>query len=184
LDTEWAGIKDYRSRFTFTAHLPDKIGPEHEEIVARMTPLAEHFIIHPSVPEKAETLGRLLCSWLERYGKSRFLVENVYPGRLEALLPHLPHDAGLCMDTGHLLLEGKNPADFYKRYEGRIGEIHLHGVDREKAAKDGRLPDHRPLTAGDSWFRELRPRLEDFTGTVNLEVFSWEETLASINVLL
>jgi hypothetical protein len=183
LDTEWAGIKDYAGRFTFTAHLPDMVQAEHEEIVARLIPLAEHLIIHPSLPENAETLGRLLCSWMERYGKGRFLLENTQPGRLEALLPHLPQDTGLCMDTGHLLLEGKNPADVYKRREGRIGEIHLHGVDREKAAKDGRLPDHRSLTAGDLWFRELNSYLEGFTGVVNLEVFSWEEALASIKIL-
>ncbi|MDR3333676.1 MAG: hypothetical protein LBT13_02155 [Treponema sp.] len=45
---------------------------------------------------------------------------------------------------------------------------------------DGRLPDHRP---GDRWFRDLVPVLEDFTGVVNLEVFSWKEACMSIDTL-
>jgi hypothetical protein len=64
-----------------------------------------------------------------------------------------------------------------------IAEIHLHGLDREKAALDGRLPDHRPINAADPWLRELRPFLDHYEGVVNLEVFSWEEAAESIKNL-
>jgi sugar phosphate isomerase/epimerase len=100
---------------------------------------------------------------------------------LEALLPHLDGDVGLCMDTGHLLMDGKLPAEFFAKRRNRIGEIHLHGLDREKAALDGRLPDHRPVRATESWFGELFPLLKDFTGIINTEVFSWEEAAAGIH---
>jgi hypothetical protein len=190
LDTEWAGIQEYAGRFVYTAHLPDPLQPAHEELVARLLPFAHHLIVHPSSPEQVEAQGKLLNGWTEKYGGStqgreagHFLLENTQTSRFEALLPQLPAETGLCMDTGHLLLEGKSPADFFKRYPGRIREIHLHGLDREQAALDGRLPDHRPVRAGDRWFRDLVPVLENFTGVVNLEVFSWEEACMSIDTL-
>jgi hypothetical protein len=180
LEAEWRDIAAYRDRFSFTAHLPDLLLPEHLELVERLSPLARHFIVHPGPAEGAEAQAQLLRSWK---GKGTFLVENTLPGRLPALLPYLDEDQGLCMDTGHLLLEGENPADFLRRWGTRVGEIHLHGLDREKAARDGRLPDHRPLRAGEPWLAELVPLLADFTGTINLEVFSWAEAAESMAVL-
>ncbi|MDR2484442.1 MAG: TIM barrel protein [Treponema sp.] len=183
LDAEWTGIREYGRRFTFTVHLPDTLSPAHEDLITRLLPLARHYVLHPYPQERAETQERLIGSWAERFGSHRFLMENTYPGRLETILPGLPAGMGVCMDTGHLLLEGKNPAIFFKRYGDRIREIHLHGLDREKAAEDRRLPDHRPLRSGDPWLRELAPELAGFTGIINLEVFSWEEVLAGIAVL-
>jgi sugar phosphate isomerase/epimerase len=162
--------------------------PEHEELAARLAPLVRHFIVHPGLPEDAPALGALINAWAKKYPRSRpehrrFLAENTLPGRIEALLPHLDEDTGICMDTGHLLLEGKNPSDFLRKYGDRVGEIHLHGLNREKAALDGRLPDHRPIQAAAPWLRELLPQLKAFNGIVNTEVFSWEEAESSINAL-
>ncbi|MDR1949129.1 MAG: sugar phosphate isomerase/epimerase [Spirochaetaceae bacterium] len=197
LESEWQGIREYGDRFVYTAHLPDLLRPDHWELVERLSPLVRHFIVHPGPVEGAKAQAELLRSWTERLrnradtpsvppvpaSKSPFLIENTHPGRLPALLPHLDADIGLCMDTGHLLLEGQNPADFLRRYGDRVGEVHLHGLDREKAARDGRLPDHRPLRAEDPWLAELVPLLADFPGPVNLEVFSWEEVQESIATL-
>jgi sugar phosphate isomerase/epimerase len=195
LEAEWRGILEYRDRFSFTAHLPDRLLPEHGELVERLSPLVRHFIVHPGPPEEAEAMGALLRSWAgqlraadnrsgdRRTGRGPFLVENTLSGRLPAILPYLDEDTGLCMDTGHLLLEGQSPADFLRRHGDRVGEIHLHGLDRAKADRDGRLPDHRPLRAGDPWLTELAPLLAGFAEPVNLEVFSWEEVTESLAVL-
>jgi hypothetical protein len=182
LDAEWEGIGQFADRFVFTAHLPDPLLPEHEELVHRLNPLVRNFIVHPGPPENAPALGALVRGWAKKYSSPhyRFLAENTNPGRLDALLPHLDGDVGLCMDTGHLLMDGKSPADFFEKYSYRIGEIHLHGLDREKAALDGRLADHRPVRAEERWFGELLPLLRDFTGIINTEVFSWEEAAAGI----
>jgi hypothetical protein len=180
LESEWQGIEAYGNRFNYTAHLPDVLLPEHRELVVRLSPLVRHFIVHPRPAEEAEAQIALLRSWK---GEGPFLMENTLPGRLQAFLPCPDEEMGLCMDTGHLLLEGQNPADFLRRRKGRVGEIHLHGLDREKAARDGRLPDHRPLRVEDPWLRELFPLLRDFAGIINLEVFSWEEVEKSITAL-
>lgn len=187
LNAEWEGILRFKDRFVFTVHLPDSILPEHEELVERFNPLARSFVVHPGQPENAPALAALIMDWERRYpsGPSgapprRFLAENTKPGWFEALLPHLEGAAGICMDTGHLLLDGKNPADFFKAHRNRIGEIHLHGIDREKASADGRLADHRAVQAGEQWFGELFPLLREFDGVINTEVFSWEEAAAGM----
>jgi hypothetical protein len=184
LDDEWEGILEYRERFVFTAHLPDTLLPAHRELVERLAPFVRHFIAHPGQPEKAGELAALVNGWAAEFPRCRFLAENTGPGLLEALLPRLGEAVGICMDTGHLLLEGADPAAWFAGHSGRVGEIHLHGLDRGKAALDGRLPDHRPIAAEAAWFKKFRPLLEEFNGVINMELFSWEEALENITVFL
>jgi hypothetical protein len=185
LDNEWEGILRHRERFVFTAHLPDPLLPGQadlspRELVERLAPFTRHFILHPGPAETAGELAALVNGWAAEFSRCRFLAENTAPGLLDALLPYLDDRVGICMDTGHLLLEGIEPAVWFARRRDRIAEIHLHGVDRDKAAIDGRLQDHRPIAADAAWFKRLRPLLEEFRGVINMEVFSWEEARESI----
>ncbi|MDR2501524.1 MAG: AP endonuclease [Treponema sp.] len=183
LNAEWEAVTRFSQRFTITAHLPNRILPEHEELVERLFPWTRHFIVHPYPDSETDRQKKLLETWTARYGghANPFLIENTYPGWLESLLAQLPGQTRLCMDTGHLLLAGNSPAAFFKQYQDRLAEIHLHDVDWE--ASDGRLLDHRPLNPKASWLQALAPELKGFTGVVNLEVFSWEETKASLAAL-
>lgn len=194
-DSEWEEVWQYRDRFTFTAHLPELLYPAHDELIAQLAPLVRHFIIHPSAENPLDQ-SRLLADWTRQYDVS-FLAENTNPGLLDALLPHLDINPGLCesaprcfaskvplcMDTGHLLLEGKNPAAFFTKHRENIKEIHLHGLDEKQAALDGKLIDHRRLWGNEPWLIELLPLLENYRGIINLEMFSWEEAAASIGIL-
>jgi sugar phosphate isomerase/epimerase len=73
----------------------------------------------------------------------------------------------VCMDTGHLLLGRENPGSFYREYAERIAIIHLH------AARDGR--DHLPLTQlSQTESAAVEKILTDFSGTLSLEVFSYD----------
>jgi hypothetical protein len=184
-DSEWDEILRFAERFTYTAHLPEFLLPEHEDLIARLTPLVHHFIIHPDA-ENPASQAALLRSWKEHYD-TVFLAENIFQGKgvssLEALLPHLDENFALCMDTGHLLLDEKSPSDFFKAWQDHIKEIHLHSLDRDQSAVDGRLVDHRRLREDDPWLFELLPLLKCYHGIINLEVFSWEEAEAGIEVL-
>jgi hypothetical protein len=176
-------IKTFSRRFTFTAHLPEALESSHEELIETLLPMVKHFIVHPGKAETINAQAFLINRWAEKYGTAgspRFLVENTGPGLLEKIIPLLSPQAGFCMDTGHLLLEGRSPAEYFVRYGGRIAEIHLHGIDKEKAAIDGRLPDHRPIKPDAPWLKELFLLIENFNGIINLEVFSWEEAAQSI----
>jgi hypothetical protein len=180
---EFEEIKSFSGRFVFTAHLPEALMESHEELVETLSPLVRHFIVHPGKAGTVDAQAAIINRWAEKYGTPgtpRFLAENTNPGLLEKTVPLLGPQVGLCMDTGHLLMEGRSPADYFVQNRGGIAEIHLHGLDREKAVLDGRLPDHRPVKEEAPWFRELFPLLEGFNGVLNLEVFSWEETAESI----
>ncbi len=190
LNSEFSLIKAFASRFVYTAHLPDPLGPEHEELVERLSPLVRHFIVHPGEPAKAEQVAVLLDLWENRYpadgneetGRQRFFVENTRPGRLEAMLKLRPA-SGICMDTGHLALEGASPLAFFMEHESRIGEIHLHGLDRKAAMADGYLPDHRALDGTEDWLWDLQSRLQEYSGVINMEVFSWPQAEKTLNIL-
>jgi hypothetical protein len=182
-DAEFEEIKSFAGRFVFTAHLPDVLMICHEELVETLSPLVRHFIVHPGKAETVDAQAALINRWAEKYGTAAaplFLAENTTPGFLEKIIPLLSPGVGLCMDTGHLLLEGRSPAEYFSRCGTGIVEIHLHGIDREKAAIDGLLPDHRPLKEDAPWLRELFPVIENFNGVINLEVFSWKDVAQSI----
>lgn len=86
------------------------------------------------------------------------------------------HDLRVCLDLGHLLLAGADPAAVFDRWAPRCAIVHLHAV------AGGR--DHRPLD-------RLSPAaaaaathiLSLFRGTVSLEVFSLEALRRSLERL-
>ena len=58
--------------------------------------------------------------------------------------------AGLCLDTGHLLLGGVDPLEVAKRHPGRISHVHLKDVDVRLAAdvRDRRLGYRDAVSSG------------------------------------
>ncbi len=169
-------IAAYRSRYSYSVHLPEPPGNDVRRLVELLRPVAERFIVHAPEGGTPE-LGR----WLERarsdFGEV-FLVENVAGRAFDQLLDEL-RDVPVCCDTGHLLLDGIRPALFLDRVEERVGEIHLHGVS------DGR--DHRPFGASETWFQEIVPFLKRFDGIIHVELFDYavaEPTIELIECLI
>ncbi|MDR2841849.1 MAG: AP endonuclease [Spirochaetaceae bacterium] len=181
LQNEWDAITSYKKRFIFTAHLPDPVLSEHEELIVKMLPHVRHFIIHGG--KGFDDGADLIAAWQKEYGMEKFVLENTREDRLEKLLEHLPGDTRICMDTGHLLIAKKSPLQFFNKYKNRIAEIHLHGTDNEKAKLDGKLVDHRPVNKNDQWYKEIETLLKNFKGVINMEVFSWEEVLGTLGTL-
>jgi hypothetical protein len=169
---EREGLAARRGRFSFSVHLPDELKPEHAEILELTRDLCERYILHPPPSGEREFL-ELVQRWRAEYGEV-FLLENLAGRSFEALaagLPGLP----LCMDTGHLLLDGAGVGDFLRRHGARLREIHLHGVRQ--------AVDHRPFGAAEPWFRELEPFLRSFTGVVNIEVFCLADVQECLHTL-
>jgi len=106
----------------------------------------------------------------------RLAVENLdYPSQwVEAIR----EAAGvrICMDCGHLLMAGCDPAAFYRRNREHIVLIHLHGVG---GGRDHRSLDRLP----DLEIDRMTGILKDFTGSVSLEVFGFEELKSSLAVM-
>lgn len=94
------------------------------------------------------------------------------------LLKHLieEFDLSVCLDVGHVILHGGDPLAVYEQYKDRISIIHLHGVHQGC--------DHVSLDLMEkAEFNKVRTMLEDFTGTVSIEVFSFENLKRSLDFL-
>lgn len=71
----------------------------------------------------------------------------------------------VCIDTGHLMLTGRDPLQLYGTYAEKVSIIHLHGVHGKK--------DHVSLDQLTSEQAEpIVSLLGRFQGTVSIEVFS------------
>lgn len=175
--SEKSGIEEFGERFSFTVHLPDTLLPEHRRIVEVTLDLADHYIVHPPRYPEAPALSSFLPDWVREFGP-RFLLENTRYDHFEDSLSRLP-EAGICCDAGHLLLEGRSPAGFFREFGPRIGQIHLHGT----AESEKGPVDHNPLRDGEAWLEAAVPFFKDFQGPVELELFSWAQVEESLRVL-
>jgi len=166
-------------------------------------PLAPaHYTLHP-VGERLGSLARSAWTQRERdYFRGRMLErsrrsleeiaaaigrDRLYVENLESLPAEVAFDVavdaglGLCLDTGHALLQGEDPAHLLARHGDRVGVVHLHDVRRE----GGALCDHRPLGSGILDLSTLRRALEEarFQGTMVLEMNDLSDTRASVQAL-
>jgi sugar phosphate isomerase/epimerase len=109
---------------------------------------------------------------------TKILVENINYSPL-FLKPFLHNGlCDLCLDVGHLLLGREMVIDSLKNYLEAIGEIHLHGViGYEEHLSLSVLPIERVS----KWVRFLWQ--SEFSGIVNIEVFTPEDLEESINII-
>ena len=82
----------------------------------------------------------------------------------------------VCLDIGHLIVNGFDLENVFHTYAQRTSIIHLHGADKQK---DHLALDRLSKSTMDRIIRILRR----FNGTVSLEVFSYPDLVASLNVL-
>jgi hypothetical protein len=82
----------------------------------------------------------------------------------------------VCMDVGHLLLQGNDIVDVFNRFSSNLSIIHLHGVEsnRDHLSLD-RLPEQ--------YINPIIEILKRFRGIVSLEVFSYTNLKPSLHVL-
>ena len=85
-------------------------------------------------------------------------------------------DLNICLDLGHLMLRGYDIKNAFNRYGAKTAMIHLHGFMNNR--------DHLDLNtlSGDN-IEPLLWILRQFTKTVSLEVFSFEDLQASLMFL-
>jgi sugar phosphate isomerase/epimerase len=118
-------------------------------------------------------LNRLFDSGVDR---KSLVVENLdYPITwLDAILLDL--DLHVCLDLGHLALNGWNVSSHFDTYQSRTRVLHVHGVAAGR--------DHLALDLSSrTYLGDVLRILRRFTGCVCLEVFSYRDLLASMQFL-
>lgn len=85
-------------------------------------------------------------------------------------------NTSVCMDVGHLILQGNDIVDVFNRFSSKISVIHLHGVENQHDHLSlDRLPEQH--------LNPIIDILKRFTGIVSLEVFSYDRLNPSLLVL-
>jgi sugar phosphate isomerase/epimerase len=188
-------------RFTYNVHLPSDLDPGNPErkeqnrfvenilrVMDLTRPLEPTtYILH--LPYNQAPIGNICDkAWLSRISDClhRLRDEGVHCPSLSIESLDYPlewmeqilreYDLRVCLDMGHLIVNHQNIEATYRRFAGQTTMIHLHGVNNGK--------DHLALDALEqSWLDAIFSMLEQFTGTVSLEVFSYNQLLASLAVL-
>jgi sugar phosphate isomerase/epimerase len=188
-------------QFTYNVHLPSDLDPGNPErkerdnfvesilrVVELTLPLAPTaYILH--LPYRQAQIGQIcdrawqlrISDCLRRLSEAgvpdhALCIETLdYPLEwIEQILQGL--DLSICLDMGHLIVNHQNVETAYHRFAGRTRMIHLHGVS------DGK--DHLSLEVlNQNQLDEIFSVLKQFTGTVSLEVFSFNHLLNSLAVL-
>ncbi len=153
----------------------------------RTLPLAPTaYILHLDSRRADETVEPDGPAWVDRVNESlrtmqmkgielrRIAVENLeYP--LQRILPFVEDfDMSFCLDIGHLLRYGHDPAEQIESFLKMCSMVHLHGVDN---GKDHAGLDHIPPA---QW-RVICKALEQYGGVLSVEVFSLDDLTASLN---
>ena len=85
-------------------------------------------------------------------------------------------DLMICLDTGHLMMQGLEIEPVFRQYQNDIAIMHLHGI------KDGR--DHVSLDhLSEKYTGLITGLLKEFTKSVSLEVFSYDHLVSSLRFL-
>lgn len=185
---------------TYNIHLPSDLNPGSPEridqnrfiesilrVMDRTHPLEPTtHILHLPCPHF--TGGDCDKSWLDRISDrlgelmdagvrgGTLSVETLdYPLEwIEGIL--LKYDLRVCLDMGHLIVHNQDIETTYHRFADRIMMIHLHGAERQK--------DHQSLDvlpAGT--LKSIFSLIKQFSGTVSVEVFSFNHLSASLAVM-
>jgi sugar phosphate isomerase/epimerase len=136
--------------------------------------------------EKRRLLGEMLRSaerTLEELSgvirPDELCVENLERIPFELFVPLVEQQGTkICLDVGHLVVQGGDPLEFLDRYWGMVGEIHLH----DAVAAGGRITaarDHLPLGSASVDYVALMNRLDEggYGGVVILEVNNEDDLL-------
>ena len=185
----------------YNIHLPSDISPGSPradcrqravEVVIEVVALTE--LLNPTArvlhlpSDVLATDPAEIHSWRQRIEESvDTIIKSGIPGRslsienlnypMEWIRPVIEaFDLSVCLDVGHLLDRGIDWHSEYRKWKQRINMIHLHGV------RNGR--DHCALDVlSPSIFSPIMAALTAFTGTVSVEVFSFEALKRSLAYL-
>lgn len=183
---------------TYNVHLPTDISPgclnEPLRQKAVDTLLGMYRLLEPLDPTTSilhlPTDGpldndRMRMAWQKRVEKSvmQLMTSGISPDKLSVETLDYPlewaapviekWDLRVCLDVGHLLIHGYDWREEFEKWSPRINMIHLHGVSGNH--------DHISLDKLEDPLRSaILDQLASYSGTVSLEVFSFEALQKSL----
>jgi sugar phosphate isomerase/epimerase len=145
-------------------------------------------------PEKQAFLARMLEQAersleeiVQEVEPTKLCLENSGAVSFEPILTLAKkYNISLCLDVGHLALQGGDPVAFIEAHFEAIKEVHLHDVIRVGWAKDEPvLMDHQPLGSGSLNLEGIIGALKTrgYDGVLLVEVLSKDDLYRSLAIL-
>ncbi len=117
--------------------------------------------------------GRSLEALCDIVDPADLCVENLEDALFDLALPVVEQlGASICLDVGHLALQGSSELRFLEQHAGRIREIHLHDATVPPYDEEHPARDHLALGQGQINYAIFLQRLSEmgYNGPVILEV--------------
>lgn len=128
--------------------------------------------------------GRSLAALCEMVDPAALCVENLEDSLFDLALPAIEqHGVSICLDVGHLALQGSSAIGFLEEHREKIREIHLHDALVPPPGGQGRASDHLALGKGEIDYTAFLTKLKelDFGGPIILEVNSQDDLELSLD---
>ena len=117
--------------------------------------------------------GRSLAALCDVVAPADLCIENLEDSLFDLALPIIAqHGVSICLDVGHLALQGSSELAFLEQHRERVREIHLHDARVLTAGEQQRASDHLALGRGRIDYLAFLRRLAElgYEGTIILEV--------------
>lgn len=140
------------------------------QIVSQLQDPAQRQVIVGSLMWQA---GRSLAELCEVVDRTDLCVENLEDSLFDLALPAIAqHGTSICLDVGHLALQGSSELQFLEQHANRIREIHLHDANVPPFGEQHPARDHMALGHGQVDYAAFLQKLGeiDYDGPVILEV--------------
>ena len=153
------------------------------QVVSQLQDPAQHQAVVDALMWQA---GRSLAALCEIVDPADLCVENLEDSLFDLALPFIKqHGVSICLDVGHLALQGSSELSFLEQHGERIREIHLHDALVPAPSGQQRASDHLPLGKGQIDHAEFLSKLAElgYEGPIILEVNSQADLEQSLEQL-
>ncbi len=140
------------------------------QVISQLRESAERQILMDALMSQADRSLATICEFIE---PGRLCVENLEDSLFDLALPIIDqHGASICLDVGHLTMQGGSALDFLEHHGERIREIHLHDAIAHIQGERQHAQDHLALGEGHVDYATLLGRLLEtgYQGPIILEV--------------
>jgi len=136
----------------------------------------EYFILHLDGACGSARLDDVLGIIRRMDPQGRILIENTGFDLMSISGPLARHGFDICLDMGHIYMNGHDIDGFLEAFGQRIRVVHLHGFNGSR--------DHISLRAVDTDIIDrISVFLDGYTGIVIIEVYSYGDLEESVKIL-
>ena len=153
------------------------------QVISQLQDPAQHQAVVDALMWQA---GRSLAALCEIVDPADLCVENLEDSLFDLALPFIEqHGVSICLDVGHLALQGSSELSFLEQHGERIREIHLHDALVPPPGGQQRASDHLALGKGQIDYAEFLQKLAElgYEGPIILEVNSQADLEQSLDQL-